>query len=347
MNEFENAFALNDDDIFDNDSENITSNNLESENSAILEQDKLNNGKETQNKNQFENFNLFNDEVEETTSVMDKFLESKGFKDSKVKILDENNNENLVDFKSLSEDEQLEILNSFSYKENTKSDNNEESEEQVFLKQLKDNNLTLEQFLDLYKRDILANIEGEQISYYDIDAYDDKELYLLDIKNKFDLTDEELQAELEKELANPDIFTKKVAKIREEYKLLEEQQKLQSQKEFEETQQIEYQNFVNEVQKVAQNNSEFHGIELEQEEKNETLAYLLNLDENGTSQFFKDLNSPEKLYELAWYLKYGKDAFKMISDIYEEEIRKLKASKDKPVTIRQQSNKIPTINDLD
>ena len=38
---------------------------------------------------------------------------------------------------------------------------------------------------------------------------------------------------------------------------------------------------------VATKTSEFHGIELEDNEKNEVLSFILDLDENGTSNFYK------------------------------------------------------------
>jgi hypothetical protein len=72
----------------------------------------------------------------------------------------------------------------------------------------------------------------------------------------------------------------------------------------------------------------------------------LDLDENGMSQFYKDLNNPEKIYEVAWYLKYGRDAFKAVEDAYETEISKLKAKADKPRVVRQQNDKNNTFNDL-
>ena len=171
---------------------------------------------------------------------------------------------------------------------------------------------------------------------------------MLDLKNKYDLSDEELQIELEKELQNEELFNKKVAKVREEYKELEEQYKASQQTEFENQQQQQYQDFVYQMTDIAEKVSDFHGLELEDEEKNDTLSYLLELDENGTSQFYKDLNSPEKLYEVAWYLKYGKNAFKVIEDAYEAELAKLKTKADKPRVVRQVNNEnnFKTIDDI-
>ena len=114
--------------------------------------------------------------------------------------------------------------------------------------------------------------------------------------------------------------------------------------EFEAKQQQEYNDFVNQMTSIAVDRSDFHGLELEDDEKNETLSYLLDLDNNGMSQFYKDLNDPETLYEVAWYLKYGKDAFSIIENAYEAEIAKLKASKDKPRVVRQNTQESTELN---
>lgn len=279
-------------------------------------------------------------------SVMDKFLQSKGFVDSKVKIVDENDEEVEVNFSDLTEEEQLDILNSFSTNNNPALSLLED--EQALVAELRKNNLTMNQFLELYKQSIIEEAGIQPEVSYDIDQYDDKELFLLDLKNKYDLSDEELQIELEKELQNEELFNKKVAKVREEYKELEERYKASQQTEFENQQQQQYQDFVYQMSDIAEKVSDFHGLELEDEEKNDTLSYLLELDENGTSQFYKDLNSPEKLYEVAWYLKYGKDAFKVIEDAYEAELAKLKTKADKPRVVRQVNNEnnFKTIDDI-
>lgn len=279
-------------------------------------------------------------------SVIDKFLQSKGFVDSKVKIIDENDEEVEVNFSDLTEEEQLDILNSFSTNNNPAL--NLLEDEQALIAELRNNNLTMNQFLELYKQSIIEEAGIKPEESYDIDQYDDKELFLLDLKNKYDLSDEELQLELEKELQNEELFNKKVAKIREEYKELEEQYKASQQAEFEKQQQQQYQDFVYQMTDIAEKISGFHGLELEDTEKNETLSYLLELDENGMSQFYKDLNSPEKLYEVAWYLKYGKDAFRIIDDAYEAELAKLKTKADKPRVVRQVNNEnnFKTIDDI-
>lgn len=275
-------------------------------------------------------------------SVLDQLLKSKGIENAKITILDENEQEKEVNFYDLSRDEQLEILSTTT--ENTNEDL--DTSEIDLINHLRSNNLSVEDFLAQYKESILAEVQTSDEVSYDIDAYDDQELFLLDLKNKFDLTDEELQIELEKELANKDLFDKKVTKLRSEYKQYEDQYNANLQLEAETKREEQYNDFANEMVTIATNVSDYHGVYLDDSEKNETLSYLLELDESGVSKFSKDLNDPNKLYEAAWYLRYGKEAFKALENAYEAEIIKLKKV-DKPgVVVRNSEKKIENINDL-
>ena len=278
------------------------------------------------------NEGTFSGSGSEQSTVISKLLQDKGITDNKITIIDESGEEQEVDFFTLSPEEQLDILNSEKVPEASMGDNYEGAE---LIKHLKENNLTLEQFLENYKNFILETAPDNTLDHYEIDAYDDEELYMLDLKNKFDLTDEELVKELEKELQDTELFKKKVDMLRLEYKTLEDQYKENQKHEFERQQQEQYDQFAQQMVDVAIATPEFYGIELEDNDKNEVLSFILDLDDNGTSSFYKALNDPNKLYEAAWFLRYGKESFDMLRSAYESEIAKLK--KDKPTTVIRKS----------
>jgi hypothetical protein len=289
--------------------------------------------------------NIFDENIvdaQPTGSVLDELLKAKGITDSMVTIIDENEEEKEVNFYDLSREDQLDILNMTEEPEANDLDNSEID----LINHLRTNNLSVDDFLAQYRESILAEVQQPVEPAYDIDAYDDQELFLLDLKNKYDLTDEELQTELEKELANADLFTKKVTKLRTEYKQLEDQYKAQQQAEFDAQREEQYNQFANAMVDISTNVSDFHGVYLEDNEKQETLSYLLDLDDSGVSRFSKDLNDPDRLYEAAWYLRYGAEAFKALESAYEAEIAKLKKV-DKPrVVVRNSDKQIQNINDL-
>lgn len=289
--------------------------------------------------------NIFDENIidtQPTASVLDELLKAKGITDSMVTIVDENEVEKEVNFHELSLEDQLEILNMAEEVETNDLDDTEID----LINHLRTNNLSVDDFLAQYRESILAEVQQAAEPTYEIDNYDDQELFLLDLKNKYDLTDEELQLELEKELTNTDLFTKKVTKLRIEYKELENQYKLSQQAEADSQREEQYNQFANGMVDIATSVSDFHGVYLEDDEKQETLSYLLDLDDSGVSQFSKDLNNPSKLYEAAWYLRYGAEAFKALESAYEAEIAKLKKV-DKPrVVVRNSDKPIKNLSDL-
>lgn len=276
------------------------------------------------------------------SSIINDLLLKKGINDGKIKVVNEDESEEEIDFYSLSKEEQLEILNS----SDSDHDYGLEEEEIELLNELRSKGLTWKQYLDQYKESLVSESSSDPI--YEIDAYDDQELFLLDLKEKYDLTDEELEKELEKELKDEELFKKKIDKIRSEYKTLEDQRKQDQQVEFERKQQERYDEFVDTMVNVAVKTPDLHGIELEDSEKNEVLSFLLDLDESGVSNFYKTLNDPSRLYEAAWFLKYGKDAFQEIVNAYEFEISKLKkdTKKSNIVVKKPKSGNTTTINNI-
>ena len=268
-----------------------------------------------------------------TSSVIDDLLSIKGITDGKIKVIKEDQSEEEIDFYSLTKEEQIEILNS----SDLDHDYELEDDEIELINELRSKGVSWKDYLEQIKSSVTP-IEAS----YEIDSFDDQELFLLDLKHKYDLTNEELEKELEKELQDENLFKKKIDKIRAEYKELEDQQKQIQQAEFEASQKQRYEDFANTMVDVATKTSEFHGIELEDNEKNEVLSFILDLDENGTSNFYKTLNNPTKLYEAAWFLKYGKDAFNALSGAYEAEINKLKKDSKPRVVVKNKNTSTNT-----
>lgn len=304
---------------------------------------------EADNESILDTEDLFKDSTNsnsENNALLDEYLKSRGVEDSKVTILDDNEDEKEVNFYELDKDEQLEILNSISQDELDANLDDLDDSEIELLNHLRSNNLSVTDFLENYKQSVIEELGVSSTQNYDIDAYDDSELYMLDLKNKYDLSDEELVKELEKELQDEVLFKKKTDILRTEYKQLEDQYNETQQVEFEQQKAQQYDEFSDTMTNVALQTPEFYGIELEDDEKNEVLSFLLDLDESGTSDFYKSLNDPHKLYEAAWFLRYGKESFDALKHAYESEIKTLKKQDKSSAIIRQQSQD-STINSID
>lgn len=251
-----------------------------------------------------------------------------------IVILDEQGNETVTKFSDLTDEEKVQIL--------LGSESETQEETESIDAYLKENNLTLEQFLELYKQEILDGLQTED--NYTIDNYSDEELFMIDLKNKYDLTDDELKTELEKEQQNPDLFKKKIDKLRGEYKASEDAFKQQQQDAYEQENQKQYEEFSKQVTDAANKTVDIYGIiDIEDEDKTTVLNSLLELDEQGNTEFGRMLSDPAKLYEAAWFLKYGKDAFGALQSYYTSEISKLKNQMNGKVIIKEKSN---NFNDL-
>lgn len=278
-----------------------------------------------QNNNDLSNIEdeLFGESKTENSELINNLLAQRGITDaSKIQIEDEDGNIQELDFNSLPIEEQLEILQ----QETPELDDSEIET----INYLRENGVGIQELIEYHRNQAIQEyLQSQQIDYT-VDNLSDEELYKLDIASRYeDLSEEELEIELQKELNNPDLFKKKVDKLREVYKQEEiaEQTELAKQAELEEEQ--NYQILIDSMVEVAQETNELFDLELEDEDKEEVLQFLLNKDINGQSEFVKLLNDPKALFQLAWFATKGQEAFNTIHDYYKKEIdlaRKAKGS---------------------
>ena len=239
------------------------------------------------------------------------FLKEKGIEDpSKLQWEDENGEITDVDFNSLSDEDKLNVLNSLS-------DPGLSQHEIDVVNYLRQNGVTFNQVIDYFSKKavddyIAQNPDSVPTKTYTIDDYTDEELYLADLKSKYpDFTDEELTSKLNSAKSNEELFKKEVNALRTEYKN-EEDAQVEAQKQKE---QQDYDNLVSNLQNILGNfnevvldstDPESDVLEIEDSDKDQVLAYLLNQDTDGKSQLVKDLENPTTLIELAWLRTQGR-----------------------------------------
>ena len=266
---------------------------------------------------------LFGGGNTENSELISNLLAQRGITDaSKIQIEDEDGNIQELDFNSLPIEEQLEILQ----QETPELDDSEIET----INYLRENGVGIQELIEYHRNQAIQEyLQAQQIDYT-VDNLSDEELYKLDIASRYeDLSEEELEIELQKELNNPDLFKKKVDKLRDVYKQEEiaEQSELAKQAELEEEQ--NYQTLVDSMVEIAQGTNELFDLELEDDDKEEVLQFLLSKDINGESEFIKLLRDPNALFQLAWFATKGQEAFSTIHDYYKKEIdtaRKAKGS---------------------
>ena len=259
---------------------------------------------------------------ENSGNIIRQLLESKGLNADAIKIANEEGVVEEVNFDTLSPEEQLTILDSVS--EVNIEDHLDEDEIDI-LNFMRENNMKLEEAIEYFKNQGIEEfLQSQQASSFNVDDFSDEDIYVLDLKSKFeDLTEEEVELELEKQLENPELFKKKVDKIREELREsnrldienAEQERAEQEQQMLEELQS----NLVN----VATSIEDIGGLQLDDNDKEEVLSLILDRDVNNSSKLLKYLDDPETLFKVSWFVLYGEEAFNTIHDYWKSEIEKI------------------------
>lgn len=253
---------------------------------------------------------------------MTTFLKEMGIKDGRtITFKNEDESEEEVDFNTLDNDEKLNIL-----KELTTP--NLSQDEINVINYLRANNATIQDVIHYYSTKAVNDyISKNESREYSIDEYNDEELYIADLKSKFpDMTDEDIQADLENAKLNEDLFSKKTAAIRQQYKNAEDQQaqaRIQEQENRYNTFKDSIAQSLTDFEDITIDNSseERHVLTVEDSEREDIFRYILQQDENGASQFFKDLNDPSKLVKMAWLYKYGEQAIADVTNYWKSQLK--------------------------
>lgn len=262
------------------------------------------------------------------------FLSEYGLKDGKVTYENDDGTTEEVNFNDLDTEEKLNILKELTTPNLSK-------DEVEVINYLRSNNATIQDVITYYSQkavDDYIKENGPVEKQYSVDEYSDEELYIADLKSKFsDMSEEDVKTDLEIAKENENLFKKKVDIIRKQYKAQEEETAKERIKEQEE----QFNNFktslesqLNDFNSISMDykDNKSDSLQIEESEKEEIYKYILNQDENGTTQFFKDLNDPKMLVELAWFALYGKDAISDISNYWKSQLKNTRKQDNKSQT---------------
>lgn len=319
----------------------------------------------------------YNSDVDDPTTIeadddtneddlVTRVLKSKGINPDAVRIQNENGEIEETSFYDLTSDEQLDLVN---YTRIPQDDLDLEEDEIGFLNHLRDNNLSVNDYLEYYKRLIIEDYQNglqDNVSY-NIDEYSDDELFIADLKDKVsDLTDEEALQQLNIEKQNSELFTKKMKGLRNQFK---ERERLALEEAEHEAQEeaakraAAYEDMI--VGTIQENDSISFGsngesITLSEDDMNEIASFILDSDSAGVRYIAKALNDPKKLVGMAWYALKGEEALAKISDYYKKKITEVgktnyekgfaDARAGRPAaksTVRKPQSKTKTIKSID
>lgn len=266
------------------------------------------------------------------SDVITSFLKEFGVENGKITYENENGDTEEVNFNELDSAEQLNIL-----KELTTPNLSEHEIETINF--LRKNNVTLQDVVEYYSQVAIQNYikqNGEPQRDYSIDEYSDDELYFADLKAKYpDMTDEEIQADVDTAKENEELFKKKADAIRKQYKAKEDE-RVQAIKQ---QQQDQYTAFDNSIKQSITNfnevsldykDSKADALVIDNNMKNDIYNYLMRVDENGKSQFAKDLEDTNKWVNFAWFALYGNEAISDITNYWKNELKNTRRDTQKP-----------------
>ena len=250
------------------------------------------------------------DEDEDDNDFTLQVLNLKGISDpSKIKFEDESGAIIERDWNDLSDNERLMIL---AGTEDPERDL--EEDEILFINQLRENNLTPQQYIQAIQQQAAQQAleeyqQGLQPTY-EIDSLSDDELFALDLLEKVgeeNITDEELKEALEHAKANETLFAKQIEGLRATYKNLEDQQRYDAEQAQIQQAEEQYQEFSN---KVLNEISSFDSlanqeIELSTDDKNDIANYMLTRRDTGVSDFYRDMQDPKTATLAAFWLLRG------------------------------------------
>lgn len=262
----------------------------------------------------------YDESYEEEDDILESFLKSKGINPDGIKFETEDGYEE-IPFRELSKDEQLQIL----------SDRDEDydltDDEINLLNQMRSQNWTSDDYNRYIAQQAIQQYvnSGNQEPVYNIDDYSDEELFVMDLQSKIpDITEDEAVEELQNAKNNETLFQKKVESLREEYKAKEDEERQYYTEQVEQAQKQQMDQFRDTVLNTIEQNRDMDlggmPIELSDEDMNTVASFILDSDAAGVRHIAKALNDPNAIFQMAWWLTRGQDAFREINDYYKQQI---------------------------
>ena len=158
--------------------------------------------------------------------------------------------------------------------------------------------------------DYLESLQVPQeapVQSYKIDKLSDEDVYALDLLEKVgadNITDEELEQAINNAKQNEALFQKTVEGLRKEYIRLQQDEEAQQANELAAQQEAAYRQFATSISNEIRGLNSFAGQELElsDEDSEELAAFMLELDESGTSAFGRALQDPSLFTKAAFWL---------------------------------------------
>ena len=257
----------------------------------------------------------------EEDDMIGELLKLKGITDpNKIKIEDETGAVIETPWNQLSREEQLAVL----HMDNSDPETALDDEEIEMINAIRKAGLNPAQYLEQIRQEAVKGYQ--QVPQYKIDDLSDDELFALDLMQKVgsDISEEDLQNELDYAKQNEDLYQKKVTALRNYYHNLEDQEKTRREKEVEEQRNAQYNQFADQVLNHIQDfsNNSGYGIQLDTREMNELANFMITRDETGMTEFGRMLNDPKAFTNAAFWALKGPEILHEFQEQMQEQFKR-------------------------
>ena len=189
---------------------------------------------------------------------------------------------------------------------------------------LRQNRMNLQDFVEYQRQQAIREfLEQNSTPQYTVDQVSDDDLFRFELQDQMpDLTDEEIEDQLNRAKENETFFQKKVAALRKEYKELEDNQIKANEEQAAAEKEEQFNQLAQSLVSVARDTEEMNGMLLDDQDKEDVLSFLLDRDANGQSEFYKLFSDPKALFKMAWTMLKGDQAHETYTQYFTNEIAK-------------------------
>lgn len=189
---------------------------------------------------------------------------------------------------------------------------------------LRQNRMNLQDFVEYQRQQAIKEyLEQNSTPQYTVDQVSDDDLFRFELQDQMpDLTDEEIEDQLNRAKENETFFQKKVAALRKEYKELEDKQIKANEEQAAAEKEEQFNQLAQSLVSVARDTEEMNGMLLDDQDKEDVLSFLLDRDANGQSEFYKLFSDPKALFKMAWTMLKGDQAHETYTQYFTNEIAK-------------------------
>ena len=186
--------------------------------------------------------------------------------------------------------------------------------------------MTPDEYMNYIRSSTISEYQNSNTTpQYSVDQYDDDSLYIADFMSRIQgATQEEAQEALEQAKSNPDLWKRQIDSIRNQYKTIEDETKMQQQSEADAQAQEQFQQFSDQVVNEINNLKTYsnYDLNLQDDDMQEIYDFITSTDAAGNNYFAKALSDPKILVKAAWLTLHGEDMLNDITDYYQKAITK-------------------------